>query len=159
MKKSQTIPLSTEVVDESTIEQDASTILTVSKTVRNSKKLSSSIKRPGQSFGWSQSVSVRPPQSDVNSKSFGHSYSYKQSETFNSGEEKTEEKTISKQYTCPGIAGKRTECRAIVQMQRVTIPYTLTWQKITEPDCVCRENGKYSDEFASSTIEIDSFDM
>jgi len=73
---------------------------------------------------------------------------------FSYGTEKSITNTITAEFTCQGPAGKRTVCKAMLFKDQISIPYTMTWQKKINPNCVCKEQGLFK-EVASTKLEME----
>ena len=150
--RAETETLSTEIVDRSSITNDASTTLTVSKETTNTKSFTHTA---GASVTVGTSYTVEVPGVGSATTSYEATASYE----FSYGTENSETVSISKSYTCPGTMGKRTECLAMLFQEKVTIPYTITWTDKLDSSCTCEEEGTYTEVASRSELQKNLYDL
>merc|ERR1712071_647744 len=64
---------------------------------------------------------------------------------FSYGTEKSVTKSMSADFACNGPPQKKTVCKALLIKDKVTVPYTMTWTKNSEPACKCEEKGEFAE--------------
>jgi len=149
--KAEKVNLSSEIVDRSTLTDDVNTKITVSRTTTTTKSFTHTA---GASVTVGTSFTVQTPKVSTTA-SLEMTASYE----FSYGSESSETVTISKTYECPGEAGKKTECLAMVFREKVTIPYTITWTFKNDATCKCEDKGTYTQIASRSDLKKDTYDL